>query len=206
MIILDVEQRSPEWFAAKAGIPGASQFDMILTPGGKVSTQSVSLVHQLVAEIISLKRLDSGYTSYWMERGMEVEQEAIDFYAFDKEVEVQQVGLCYQDERRLWSCSPDGLLPEQDGGLELKCPSPKVHIDYLLAGTLPGKYKPQVQGSLWITGADWWDFMSYHPGLPTLIVRVERDEAYIGRLAKEVERVSGEVQQKVNIIKEKYNV
>jgi hypothetical protein len=35
---------------------------------------------------------------------------------------------------------------------------------------------------LWISGRDWWDFMSYHPKMEPLIVRVFRDEEFIKAL------------------------
>jgi hypothetical protein len=46
------------------------------------------------------------------------------------------------------------------------------------------KYYPQVQGCLWITERDWWDFVSFHPEMEILIVRVERDDKYINSLAE----------------------
>ncbi len=210
MIILDVPQGTPEWYAARCGIPTASDFSKILTSRGLPSTQVTDYIHTLVAEVLATIPLPS-YTSAWMARGQETEQEALNFYAFTQSgtvqywSKVQQVGLCYQNEERLWSCSPDALVGE-DGGLELKCPSPHYHIKYLLEGKLPCAYKAQVQGSLWITGRDWWDFMSYHPGLPAFIIRVERDEAYIGRLAKAVVDTSERVNEKIEILREKYSV
>jgi hypothetical protein len=38
-------------------------------------------------------------------------------------------------------------------------------------------------GCLWITGREWWDFMSFHPEMEDLIVRVYRDDEYINVLA-----------------------
>ena len=35
-----------------------------------------------------------------------------------------------------------------------------------------------MQGQLWVSGRKWCDFMSYHPQLPPLLVRVEPDEKY----------------------------
>ena len=84
-------------------------------------------------------------------------------------------------------CKSDGLVGD-DGGIEIKCPLPHNHIAYLRAGDVPGKYIPQIQGCLWITGREWWDFMSYHPAMEDLIVRVYRDEAYIKKLADAVIR------------------
>ncbi len=204
MIILDTEQGTPGWFAARAGRPTASNFAKVVTGTGNPSTQVKAYMFALIAETLATSPLES-YSNRAMERGIELEQEAVDYYQFDREVDVQRVGLCYQNEERLWSCSPDGLVG-MDGGLEIKCPSHPVHIEYLLAGTIPTKYKPQVQGSLWITGRDWWDFMSYHPGLPSLIVRVERDETYIARLSKAVSQLSDDLQENLQKIKEKYNV
>ena len=37
MIILDVEQGSRAWIEARLGIPTASEFSRIVTPGGKLS-------------------------------------------------------------------------------------------------------------------------------------------------------------------------
>ena len=39
-----------------------------------------------------------------------------------------------------------------------------------------------------ITGRSWWDLMAYSEELPHLIVRVERDDEYIEKLAAEVQK------------------
>jgi hypothetical protein len=62
-----------------------------------------------------------------------------------------------------------------DGGLEIKSPSLKVHTGYLYKGKVPAKYFPQVQMSLFVTKRSWWDFMSYHPKVEPLIVRAYPD-------------------------------
>jgi hypothetical protein len=45
-----------------------------------------------------------------------------------------------------------------------------------MRGGLPDEHKVQVHGGLVVTGYESWDFMSYHPGLPPLLVRVTPDE------------------------------
>jgi hypothetical protein len=62
----------------------------------------------------------------------------------------------------------------EDGGVEIKCPSPGVHVGYLLANKVPTEYKLQILGSLLVTNRDWWDFISYHPDMESLIVRTYR--------------------------------
>lgn len=180
MRIIDCEQGSPKWFAARLGKPTASEFDKIITAGGKASTQADGLMHKLLAELITGK--PAVFTeSDWMKRGKEFEAEARDFLAFQTDTEIRQVGFVTTDCGS-FGCSPDGMYAE--GGCELKCPSPAVHVSYLLADRLPSEYVPQVQGSMLVTGAPWWDFVSYHPDMPPLILRVERDEAYHEALAE----------------------
>ena len=86
-------------------------------------------------------------------------------------------------------CSPDGLIAE-DGGLEIKSVLPTVQLETILSGGYPAEHKAQIQGSLWITGRQYWEFVSYSPDMPgkhlMYVFRVERDEAYIKNLESEV--------------------
>jgi hypothetical protein len=51
------------------------------------------------------------------------------------------------------------------------------------------KYKQQIMGCMMITGAKWWDLMAYSDKKPHyLIIRVERDDEYIEKLAAEVQK------------------
>lgn len=180
MIIDDVQQNSPEWLALRSGRPTSSCFDMIITPKtGKPSAQSQKYLYTLAGERIAGVKAES-FQSDWMARGLQVQGEAIALFEMVRDVQVKEVGIVYPDERKLYSCSPDGLMETE--GLEVKCPAMHTHVDYLLNGSLPDEYKPQIQGSLLITGFQAWWFMSYYPGLPPLIVRVERDEKFIATL------------------------
>ena len=106
-------------------------------------------------------------------------------YAMTKDIgEVQQVGFCLEDGGR-YGCSPDGLVGD-DGLVELKNPQGKTAVEYLLKGELPTTYFQQVQGQLLVTERAWCDFVSYYPGLPLLVLRVARDEEFIGKLESEL--------------------
>jgi hypothetical protein len=48
---------------------------------------------------------------------------------------------------------------------------------------------------MWITGAELWDFLSYHPDMPSLLITVERDQNYIDLLAAEVEKAADEIEK-----------
>ena len=185
MIILTDEQGYPEWLASRLGRPSASNFGRLVTGSGKPSSSAESYINEMIAERLT-GRSKPFYTNEHMERGTALEPEAREAYEFITDFEVVETGFILHDSEE-FGCSPDGLVAEQ-GGLEIKCPSDSVHVSYLRAGKVPSKYYQQVQGCLWITGRDWWDFMSYHPEMPHLLVRAHRNEKYIEAMAEQVEK------------------
>jgi len=185
--IINCEQGTPEWFSARVGIPTASRFSDILAKGeGKTRGR---YLRDLAAEIIRGTPEEETYTNAHMERGKAQEDEARRLYAFMADADPVQVGFI-RDGRK--GCSPDSLIGD-DGGLEIKTALGHIQIERLQRGTLPSEHVAQVQGSLWVAGRQWWDFVSYSPGLPPLITRVERDEPYIATLAKAVDAFNEEL-------------
>lgn len=193
MIAVDLEQGSEEWFIARCGIPTASNFDKIISPTGKKSTQAQAYMNTLLAEWVTQQK-DSIKQSEWMLRGTELEPEARQAYEFITDKPVRQTGIVYKDEKKLVSCSPDGLM--DDRGLEIKCPAPGTHVGYILSGEIPSTYIPQVQGSMWVCGFDKWDFVSYHPEIKPLIITIERDDTFIKTLDKLMEQFIDELLEK----------
>jgi len=181
MIISTCIQRTPEWFEARLGMPTASGLSRIVTSTGELSRQAPKYMLQLLEEWFTGKAIAT-YVSYWMERGALLEPEALEYYELKTGKTVDRVGFVYRDQRRLVGCSPDGLFLSADTGLEVKCPSPKVHIHNLATGRMPTAHIAQVQGQMWITGAAEWTWMSYHPEYASVIVTVPRDDDFIGRL------------------------
>ncbi len=185
MIRIDCEQGTQEWMDHRRGVATASRFSNILTPKGALSTQAVGYRYELLAEWLS-GETDTGFVSPAMLRGVELEPSAVAWYEFLTDVKVDRVGFCFLDEVRLVGCSPDGLVGK-DGGIEIKCPGGKAHMEFLLTGEVPSQYIPQVQGNMWVTGRQWWDFISYHDKLPPAKVRVARDHEYIGLMASAID-------------------
>ncbi len=184
MIELDVEQGTEQWLIARLGIPTASAFDRLLTPKTlKKSTQSEKYMAELCAEWLLGQPLEEG-SSIWMERGSELEKKAVGFYELQTDTTTRTVGFCLLDDRRA-GCSPDRLIGN-DGGLEIKCPSAKVHTDYLLHGFDAG-YILQVQGCMWITGRRWWDLISFNPLLPPRVARFHRNPDTIDTISEAVD-------------------
>ena len=174
----DIEQGTPEWYAIRAGKPTSSAFEKILSPTGKPSTQAEGYANQLLAEIMTGGAVETWEGNKWSERGNELEGDAVLFYEMQKDLETEKVGFVTNYDI---GCSPDRFIGD-DGLLEIKCPAPHTHIKYLLNNKMDSKYIPQVQGQLYVTGRKWCDWMSYHPEMPSVIIRVERDEEYITKL------------------------
>ena len=79
MIALELQQQTPEWFAARCGVPSASNFDKIVTTKGEPSKQAQKYLWQLAGERVTGKQEES-FTSGHMQRGIELEAEARQFY------------------------------------------------------------------------------------------------------------------------------
>lgn len=184
MRIHPCKQGSDEWHRLRCGIPTSSNFDKILTPKTlKPSASAFGYLCEKFAEW-DLGPLDQA-SAQWMERGSKMEEQARAWYAWEYDTEVQEVGFVTDDDKTV-GCSPDGL-PNAKRGLEIKIPSAKQHVAYLLLPeTLVAAYRLQVQGGLWVCEREDWEIMSWHPSLPKVIQRVERDEPLIEKLAAAV--------------------
>jgi hypothetical protein len=182
----EIEQGSEAWHSARLGIPTASKFATVMAKGeGKTRSE---YMRKLAGEILTGEPMDS-FSNAHMERGKSMEDEARETYAFVNDVEPRRVGFVRNGDR---GASPDSLIGD-DGGLEIKTALPHIHIDRLERNRLPPEHKAQVQGNLWISQREWWDFCSYWPKLPVLTVRVYRDEAFIAQLSDEVDRFNDEL-------------
>lgn len=194
------EQGTVEWHALRWGIPTASNFDKILTAGGKPSKQADEYRRTLLCERYFGHPLETIKTS-WMERGNELEGEACAFYEFSRDIAVGHVGIILNDAGTV-GASPDGLV-DPDGLVEFKCPTPENHIRYMLWSDVAKDYRVQLQGQLWIAERAWTDIVSYHPAMEPVIVRVERDDEFIGLLAAEIEKFVARLEEEAEEIRAK---
>lgn len=184
-VFSDIEQGTPEWAALRVGIPTASQLSKVITPKTrKPSSQRESFIDELLAE--RLMKHPAGFDGTgFTDRGIALEAEARAWYELVADQDVERVGFVMHD-RLDFGCSPDGLVGES-GGVEFKCPSPKVHAGYLRRPSqLVGAHELQAQGCMLATGRLWWDLVSYHPEMPPVVVRVERDEDLMRTLEREL--------------------
>lgn len=189
--IFDCVQGEPEWHEARRGVVTASEFATVMAKGrsGGDSVTRRKYMLTLAGEIITGQVADGWAGNKHSERGHAMEPEARDAYAFSRDVEPVQVGFM---RRGRAGASPDSLVGDV-GLLEIKTKLPHLQLDLLDRDAVPKEHIAQIQGQLWISGRSWCDFVSYWPGLPIFIKRVERDEDYIAKLAVAVDEFVAEL-------------
>lgn len=196
-----MNQGTPEWLAARAGHVTASRFKDVLAKarsgsGGEAATRRAYKM-QLVTERLTGQPCET-YKNAAMEWGTATEPYARAAYETERGLMVDESGFLPHPTVQWVGASPDGLIGA-DGGCEIKCPANSVvHVE-TLAGGMPLEHRAQVQGTLWVTGRAWWDYISFDPRMPPklrlYIERVKRDEEYIKRLADEVSGFLVEVEK-----------
>jgi len=194
MEIFDCEQNSPEWYAARAGIPTASEFATVLAKGEGKTRRTYLL--KLAGEILTGELMES-YSNSHMERGKIMEDEARDCYAFMTDADIHRVGFIKSGPK---GCSPDSLIGDK-GMLEIKTALPHLLIDILLKDEFPPQHKAQCQGALWVAEREWIDIAIYWPRLPLFVKRAYRDDGYIANLAGAVAAFNTELAETVERVR-----
>ncbi len=207
---LIIEQGSPEWHACRCGKATASRVADIMARGrsGQPSASRANYMAELVIERLT-GRVEDGYKSSPMERGNEVEPEAIDAYEFYTGNTTELVGFVDHPTISMFGASPDRLVGE-DGLVEVKCPNPATHLATLLGKNIPGVYIKQMQGQLTSTERIWCDWVSYDPRFPEemrlVVRRVERNPELIVDMTSAVEVFLAELDGKVKQLRQLYQI
>jgi hypothetical protein len=145
------------------------------------------------------------YVSHEMLYGTEQEPFARMAYEARFKVMVLEQGFVEHPTLPWIGASPDGFVGEE-GGVEIKCPNTATHIDALLKG-FPVEHIPQVQGNMWVTGRQWWDFISYDSRMPEKLQlgvwRVKRDDVYIKLLEAECKKFLAELDEVLEVLGKK---
>lgn len=204
-----MEQKSPEWFAARLGKATGSRIAEIVakTKSGDSASRG-NYMAQLVIERLTNKQEES-YSNDFMDWGNLQEPFARAAYEAATNVLVDEVGMITHPRIEMSGASPDGLVGD-DGLVEIKCPKTATHIETLLSKTVPGKYNIQMQWQMACTDRSWCDFVSFDPrmpdGLQMFLKRVHRDDALIKTLENEVikflKEVDAKLEQLTNQLKE----
>jgi hypothetical protein len=196
--ILTCEQGSPEWLQARAGLPTASEFSTVMAKGrdGGASKTRRTYLLRLAGEILTGEPAET-YSNHHMDRGHTLEPEARTLYAFQADVDPEQVGFIVNGPK---GCSPDSLIG-LNGALEIKTKLPALLIDVLLRDEFPAEHKAQCQGVLWVAEREWIDIAVYWPKLPLFVKRAYRDDTYIATMSAAVDQFNAELHETVERVR-----
>lgn len=177
------DQGSEAWFRARVGVCTASRFADIMA---KIDTAAYkNYLLQIATERLTGVSQAPTFVNEAMEHGTLCEPLAKAAYETHTGDLIAECSLFIHGAYPFVGASPDGLIGA-DRLVEIKCPKSTTHVEYLKERTLPPKYKPQVQGQLWVTGRQYAHFVSFDPRVPAhlqlLVVDVKRDESYIEKL------------------------
>lgn len=195
-----MDQRTPEWFAARLGKVTASRIsDIISKTQSGYSASRANYMALLICERLTGAAAES-YSNAAMQHGTDTEPMALSAYEAAQGVLVQAEGFVSHPSIEQSGASPDGLVGDT-GLIEIKCLNTANHLDILLGKKMPTKHRPQVQWQMACTGRHWCDFVSYDPRLPErlqmFVVREVYDPVYVAGLETEVVKFLGEMESKI---------
>ena len=200
--VIDCEQHSEAWYAARAGrVTGSRAADMLAKIKSGEAAGRRDYRAQLVVETLTGQTDDeTRFFSKDMQRGIEHEPVARGLYEALTGRLVRQTGFLAMTEIRA-GCSLDGDVEDFQTLVGIKCPKAATHLEYLKGLRLPPKYVPQATHEMWVTGAEHYDFCSYNERFPEklqfFLVRIERAEFPLAGHEVEVKRFLAEVDAEV---------
>ena len=176
MQVINVEQKSDEWFALRNKYPlTASEAQAIGNQGKGLET----LVWEKLAERYSNGDKEK-YTNKDLERGIELEPLAGEMYELQTGNKVINVGFVINEEiSSVGGASPDKMIVGQKGLVEIKCFEDKKHFKNIVNGLeIESQYMWQMQMQMKFTETEFVDFATYNPNFKQslLIKRVFPDK------------------------------
>lgn len=195
MIIHNIEQGTPEWHKVRCGKFSASKASILFM--GKSTKGYNDYINQLVCERLTGEQPES-YSNEYMDRGTELEPEAITAYEMLTFNKVDRVGFVEMADNI--GCSPDGLIG-QDGLVQIKCPKWSTVMDFLLDSKVEKNYFTQMQFEMWVTGRKWNDYFVYHPKLETKPIRLSWMDSYATDFKREIEHAEKLIAERIKQIK-----
>ena len=106
----DIHQRSEEWHEIRLGRIGGSESNVLSVKGKSESglgAAAFTLLYEKAYEIIQEEPVKENIVTFAMQRGMDLEPEAIHEYELSKMVKVDQVGYILNSDYKYAGYSPD---------------------------------------------------------------------------------------------------
>lgn len=184
---------NPEWLELRAGKFTGSDFHqyMGMLKTGKLSETAKKELGKKVLENFGY-RFDTFQTPAML-RGIELEPQAREAYAFIYGKDIEEVGFVDMEDMHA-GCSPDGIIYNDDGKIaeivEIKCPLIETFVSYLDPEFMNPDYMTQCQFNMLITGADVCHFVVYHPDFNLIVRDIPKDEEIQGKIRATLEELT----------------
>lgn len=193
-------QRTAQWDADRLGRITASKIrDVMEKKSGRETYK-----WKLIAERIACRKSEQ-FTTKAMQWGIDMEDDAREFYAVRYDSPVAQVGFLVHPVYRFAGASPDGLV-DNNGMVEFKCMDTVNHLRAIHAREVPEYYIPQIQWQMACAERDWCDLAIYDPRVPPELqmrrFRVARDDKMIAGMVDEIIKFNNEIDTAILKIKE----
>jgi len=136
--ILDMAQRSDEWFAYKRGKIGGTMLSDLYSKKGN---RKVGF-YELIAERLAVEPDDENR----MDRGLRLEEDAMAAFIKETGKKVDLVGICVHDDYPEIINSPDGLIKNEGKyteAVEIKCLSSARHLQVVVEEEIPDEFEAQ---------------------------------------------------------------
>lgn len=203
-----MKQKTEEWYAARAGKVTCSELVNVMTERSRGEGELEGrrrYKFDLAFERLCDQPLPS-FRSAATDWGNTHEPAALARYEALTGSIVEEDGLIDSAQLLGFAGSPDGVIREDGiivGGIEIKCPSSGYnHMLALASGEMPEEHYWQVHGLMAVTGAQWWDFVSFDPRMPDhlklFVRRIWREEEVVSKIHEKVGGFLSEVNDLVD--------
>jgi putative phage-type endonuclease len=193
--LIQVQQNTPEWHAARSGYITASGVADLMTPaksGKGMGKTAQAYVNKLArARIFGVPDREKPNRNF--DRGHALEPIARAAYEEHTGNKVETTGFWLRDltgDGVFLGASPDGLISEI-GILEIKTRWEVAQWDAIMSGEVPEDAMIQIQAQLIATGSATCDYVSFCDGMHLFIKRVEHCPDWSVRITAAV--IAGEL-------------
>jgi hypothetical protein len=170
---------------------------------GAPSASRKHLLMRLALERITGRPQERAFTTAAVQNGMDKEPDALARYEAETGSILEPVGFLSMGAV-MAGCSLDSFVSGRMGIVESKCPESATHYEYLKTKQIPTDYRWQCIHNLWVSGAQYCDFISFDGRFPEdlqyLCVRLERSEIEISNYESAAMRFLAEVAVEVTEI------
>ena len=188
MVIIDVEQKTDDWYKVRELKLTASHTQTIMANGKGLETYCKELVAEYLSEAPK-----EHFTSPDIERGNLLEAQAREYCSLLTGLDFKEVGFVEVNE--FLGVSPDGVVFDNEkltDSIEIKCHSDKVFLELLLTEEIDPKYLAQMQMQMRAMRTESCLYFAYNPNIKPyyFMKRIKKDEKAQEKLKSGIDRGS----------------